>query len=529
MQQPTSGVALDEDAVLAEARERTNLADLGDEGFREPLRRLLASLDREARLHEAGRAAQRGRIVDSLATRLRLQELITRHPEILAERIASPLVVIGLPRTGTTLLQRLLASDPDANAVLWWECRSPTPWPGSAWREGDDPRIADAHAQVRAILTARPELAAIHPWDPEGPDEEVLLLEHSFLSQVPESGANLPSYRAWLTDQDLTPAYDLLVRLLQALQWQKRQSGRLARHWVLKAPCHLAYLDQLFRVFPDARVVQTHRDPVRSLPSIASMYAALWRLASDAVDEHEIGRQCLERYAWALSRCLEARQRLPRERFLDVAYADVLSDPLAQVRRIQAFAGRPLTAAAETAMRRFLQEHAREKRPPHAYTLERFGYTAEAVAAAFADYRARFAASREAWAGGTSALPSATRARPRARVSRSRWHCARATCWRRPSAAGSPAPWRCWRTRATCSRMPPPWAWPSSRPGWRRAPRISAGPTGAPGPRSWPPWSRASRWWWSRCWWCARRSSASRSPRPWRGPPCWRSPPAACW
>jgi len=388
-------IALDERSLLAEARARSGLADFGDDGFRVPLRKLLDSLEREADLHPAGRAAQRARIVDSLITRLRLQDLVTRHPEILAERIEDPLVVIGLPRTGTTLLQRLLASDPTVNAVLWWECRSPAPWPGSDWRTGVDPRIADAHAQVRAILAARPELASIHPWDPEGPDEEVLLLEHSFLSQVPESGANLPGYRAWLTDQDLAPAYDLLLRLLQLLQWQKRESGRLERGWVLKSPCHLASLDELFRILPDARVVQTHRDPVRSLPSIASMYASLWRLATDRVDEPEIGRQCLERFAGSLSRCLEARERLPQERFFDVAYTELVSDPLAPLRRIYEFAGRPLTPAVEAAMRRFVAEHPRESRPAHRYTLERFGYTAQRVADAFADYRARFVPARE--------------------------------------------------------------------------------------------------------------------------------------
>ena len=392
--------------MLAEASERAGLSDFGDEDFREPLRRLLSSLDLEAKLNPGGRIAQRARIVDSLVTRLRVQDSVARHLEILAERIEAPIVVIGLPRTGTTLLQRLLASDPEANAVLWWECRSPAPWPGSPWRDGIDPRIANAHQQVRAILAAQPELASIHPWDPEGPDEEVLLLEHSFLSQVPESGANLPSYRAWLTDQDLAPAYDYLVRLLQFLQWQKRESGRLRAGWVLKSPCHLAYLDQLFRVFPDAHVVQTHRDPVRTLPSIASMYSSLWRLATDQVDEREVGRQCRERYAWALGRCLAVRRRLPRDRFLDVAYADVVSDPLAQVRRIYEFAERSFTPAAEAALEDFSRDHPREQRPPHAYTLQRFGYTAEGIAADFADYRARFGSAREVWGTRSAALTS---------------------------------------------------------------------------------------------------------------------------
>ncbi len=383
-------IGLDADSILAEARRKAGLDDFGDEAFRVPLRKLLESLDREANLNEVGRATQRARIVDSLVTRLSAEAYFRAHKEILEEPIEAPFFVVGLPRSGTTLLHRLIAIDSGLSAVLWWECRHPAPWPDSDWRDGDDPRIADAHEQVRRILEARPELASIHPWDPEGPDEEILLLEHTFLSHVPESGANLPSYRAWLTDQDLTHAYRYLKRLLQFLQWQKRASGRAGERFVLKAPFHLGYLDVLFTVFPDAQVIQTHRDPLETIPSIASMYAALWRLATDEPDEQEIGRQCLERYAWSLERCLEARDRLPAERFLDLAYRDVVADPIGEVRRIYAFLGRKFAPETEAAMRRHTLENPREKRAPHAYTLERFGYTREQVAGAFAADRERF-------------------------------------------------------------------------------------------------------------------------------------------
>lgn len=384
---------LDEASVLAEARRRAGRDDFGDEGFREPLRVLLDALDREAGLHPGGRAAQRARIVESLVTRLRVQDHLERHPEILDEELGAPVVVVGLARTGTTMLQRLLASDPDACALLWWEARSPAPFPGSRWRERD-PRVADARRQVRQILEAVPELAAIHPWDPEGPDEEILLLEHTFLSLVPESGANLPGYRAWLTHQDLAPGYAYLKRLLQFLQWQKRESGRGAGRWVLKSPCHLAYLERLFETFPGARVIQTHRDPLETIPSVASLYSALWRLASDRVDEREVGRQCMERWSWALERCLRARDAMPGERFFDVWYREVGADPMAAVRRIYAFLGRALTRDAESAMRRWTREHARERRAAHEYTLERFGLTRDTVERAFAEYRERFIVGR---------------------------------------------------------------------------------------------------------------------------------------
>jgi hypothetical protein len=267
--------------------------------------------------------------------------------------------------------------------------RFPGPFPDWDAR-GPDPRIAAAREQVAWILAHQPVLAAIHPWDAEGPDEEILLMEHSFLSHVPESGANLPSYRAWLDRQDLRPAYTFLRRLLRFLQWQKRRRGETAERWVLKTPMHLGFLELLFETFPGARVIQTHRDPLETIPSVASMYLALWGLATEKPDPLEVGRQCLERYAGALRRCLAARERLPADRFVDVSYREVARDPLASVRRVYDAVGRALSPGAAAAMAAWVAANPREHRPPHEYTLESFGYTREAIEREFAAYRARF-------------------------------------------------------------------------------------------------------------------------------------------
>jgi hypothetical protein len=322
-----------------------------------------------------------------------LEQHEARHPEIAREEIGAPLVIVGLARTGTTMLHRLLAADPGLYAARWWEVRFPAPPPGWDSRGASpapDPRIAEARAQVAWILEHQPVLAAIHPWDAEGPDEEIMLMEHSFLSHVPESGANLPSYRAWLDAQDLRPAYALLRRLLRFLQWQKRRRGEAAERWVLKTPMHLGYLDLLFETFPGAHVIQTHRDPLETIPSVASMYLALWGLATEKPDPREVGRQCLERYAGALRRCLAVRDRLPAERFVDVDYRAVARDPVAEVRRIYAAVSRTLTPEAEAAMRAWVEKNPREHRPPHEYAMETFGYTRDALLREFAGYRARF-------------------------------------------------------------------------------------------------------------------------------------------
>lgn len=382
-------MGLELDAILAEASERAGCARFDDESFLEPLRRLLDSLDREAGLHAEGRATQHARIVESLVMRHVLEQHEASHPEIRAEEIGAPLVIVGLARTGTTMLHRLLSSDPGLHAARWWEVRFPAPFPGWDW-EGADPRIAAAHEQVDWILANQPVLAAIHPWDAEGPDEEIMLMEHAFLSHVPESGANLPSYRAWLDRQDVRPAYALLRRLLQFLQWQKRRRGETAERWVLKTPMHLGFLDLLLETFPGACMIQTHRDPLETIPSVASMYYALWGLATEKPDALEVGRQCLERYAGALRRCLAARDRLPADTCVDVSYRDVARDPIGVVRSIYDAVGHPLTPAAEAAMRAWVEANPREHRPPHEYTMETFGLTREAIEREFAEYRARF-------------------------------------------------------------------------------------------------------------------------------------------
>jgi sulfotransferase family protein len=368
--------SLDERSILTEAREKAALDDFGDPSFREPLRVLLAALDSEAGLLDFGRAVQRSRIVDLLVNRLRAEEQFRLHPEILAEEIRAPIVIVGLPRTGTTLLHRTLAQDPRLYSACWYECRYPAPFPGGQLGAAD-PRIAQAKAEVQAMLDGSPALAAIHPLDAMAADEEILLLEHSFLSTVPESAANVPSYGRWLDAHDQTPAYRYLRRLLQLLQWQKRQQGQHAERWVLKTPHHLGLADVLLEVFPGALVVQTHRDPLESIPSLASMITALWGLVAEHVDPKVVAQLWSAKMAAALRRCLEVRDRHP-DRFVDVWFLDAVRDPVSQARRIYEVAGLAFTADVEQRMRAFMATNP----------------SAEGIARDFESYRKRFILSR---------------------------------------------------------------------------------------------------------------------------------------
>jgi hypothetical protein len=388
-----SQISLDPESILAEAREKSGLTNFGDESFREPMTRLLRGLDGEARLNEIGRATQRQRTVDILITRARVEEAYRKNPEIEREEIGAPLVICGLPRTGTTMLHRVVAEDPGFDSAKWYECRFPAPFDG--WRpDAPDARITAAEAEVKMTLELAPELMAIHPFDHLSPDEEIMLLEQSFMSRTAEAYCMLPEFGAWLEAHDQRAAYHYLLRLLKFLQWQHRQQNRTRPRWVLKAPHHMGFLPQLFEFFPEARVVQTHRDPLQSIPSICSMSLYLYRMGSDHVDPHFIGRHWSRGWALYLDRTLAYRAKQHDDRFIDIWYLDSVRDPLRVVQRIYDFLGRELTPVAAEKMRRWSEENAREKRASHAYTLEQFGLSEESIARDFRNYRERYILSR---------------------------------------------------------------------------------------------------------------------------------------
>jgi hypothetical protein len=270
---------------------------------------LLAALA-AAPLNAIGTAVMRTSIRRSLTQRLVSQHWFERRPEIALERIEKPVVVVGMMRSGTTLIQRLLARDPRFYCALGWEIGEPAPRLQTDW-SSPDPRIADGLARARQMRDFAPELYAIHPTDALEPDEEIVFLADAFLSHVPEASCDVPDYRAWIDAQDFTPAYRYLERMLQLLQWQKRQRGEQRHRWVLKTPAHLGYLDTLLSVFPDAHLVHTHRSPLETIPSGASLNLTLWRMCADDVDPTEVGRQWLRRMAWATRRALTVRDHLP--------------------------------------------------------------------------------------------------------------------------------------------------------------------------------------------------------------------------
>jgi hypothetical protein len=381
--------AFDEQRLLSSARGVDGLDDFGTEPFIEPLRVLLDSLH-SAPLNDLGVMIMRGTLLRSLSQRLRAEHWWRTHPEILTEPIDGPIVVVGMMRSGTTLLQRVLATDPRFTCAFGWEVGEPAPRLG--WNPAeDDPRIPTAEAREEQTRTFAAELFAIHPTYVHEAEEEIVFLADAFLSHIPEASCNVPRYRAWLDAQDLAPAYRWLRRMLQLLQWQKRQRGEPQRPFVLKTPAHLGYLDTLLAEFPDAQLVHTHRDPVEVIPSGASLNTTLWRTHCDDVDPHEVGRQWLERMGWSCDRALEARDHIPTGQVTDVNFTDAVADPIKTAGRVLGAIDLELTEEALTAMEAWIErDRRRDPLPTHRYNAFDFGLSEHQIRERFADYTDRF-------------------------------------------------------------------------------------------------------------------------------------------
>ena len=376
----------DEQQMLDAARRATRLEDFGDESFREPLRMLLRCLERESHLTPLGCVVARRDTVDLLANRLRLQEDRKRNPSIGAEPIERPLFIVGLPRTGSTLLHHLLAQDPGSRVAQAWEVMYPSP-PPRRERYETDPRIARAARQLRWFDALAPDFRTIHPVGAQLALECIAFMSPSFLCWRFNTTYRVPTYQEWLEGQDLLPAYQFHREFLQQLQWRAP-----ARRWVLKAPSHMLAFDALLRTYPDAQIVQTHRDPLTVLASVGSLTAVLHAAFSNQLDLAEIGREVSRRWTHGLERALDFRRsgRVAADRFVDVHYHDLVRDPLGVARRIYAHFGIPLTEIAETRMRRFLANNPKDKHGPHRYSLGTFALDADDLTRRFKTYREHF-------------------------------------------------------------------------------------------------------------------------------------------
>jgi len=372
--------------LMAAATAETGLEDYGDREFVEGLTVLADSLRTEARLNRMGHMMLSGDVVRMLANRLRFQRELKRHPEILDERIEAPIIVVGLPRTGTSKLQRMMSADPGVQRLDVWKLLNPAPLPGE--RPGDPrPRIEFATVVERILSTQFPDYMARHPTEALEPDEELLLMEMSFECVVTSLRVRTPSFREFVLSRDQGPTYRYMRRMLQFLQWQDRSR---TGPWIMKSPVHLGNLAMLLEVFPDATIVHCHRDPAVVVPSFASLLEAGRRMGSDHIDLHEIGADMLGLLSRDMRRNLADRKAIGEERILDVQYREIRDDARSVIARVYEKAGRELTPSAVAAFAEYEARRPEGHFGKHEYTAERFGLTADRIAAEFADYHDRF-------------------------------------------------------------------------------------------------------------------------------------------
>jgi hypothetical protein len=367
------------DALELAAAESAGLDDFGDPSYRDGLTVLVGSLTDEAQLTELGTLALEAQLVGNLRNRLRVVDWRRGHPEVAAEAVTAPLFVIGLPRTGTTLLSALLACDPRRRALRRWESGDPVPPPETA-TFATDPRIEETRAAGEMLDALNPGFKAIHYEPAEGPTECVTLLGQHFTSLLWETVANVPAYGAWLLADDQHAAYGYHHDVLQLLQ--SRAPGR----WSLKSPHHGLALDALLARYPDARIVVTHRDPVPVIASLCSLVRSLSGTFTDADHTEYIATHWVDVADTIVRRTAATRRARPDVPFLDVAYDHLVSTPMDVVRAIYAFDETELTPEVEHAMRAYLDENAQGKFGRHAYALDEFGLRPDTIRERFATY-----------------------------------------------------------------------------------------------------------------------------------------------
>ena len=368
------GRPFDSTELRREAIKQTRLADFGDASYREGFDRLLASLNEEAELTPLGRLIAREEILTALTNRLRLVAHHQRHPEIGAAPIASPIIIIGMGRSGTTILHELLALDPNNRTPATWEVDMPFPPPEAATYRSD-PRIAVVQSRLDRTDRIIPDFKKIHRMGAELPQECVRWTTGEFASLIFGTTYDVPSYCHWLLyEADLTSAYDYHRRFLQLLQWKCP-----AERWVLKSPGHLWSLEQMLASYPDARLIQTHRDPLKTTASLASLITNLRAMASNKVDPVAIGNQWARWNAMALNESVRIRQLglIRSNQIIDIGFHEFLENPLAQIESIYDFFGLELAASTRQTMQGYLNDNPSGKHGAHQYTLSDFGLDVE--------------------------------------------------------------------------------------------------------------------------------------------------------
>lgn len=376
--------SLERDVIMAAAEKATGLTDWGPDTFRPGLDALLGALNDEARLNQIGRLAARSTVQGRMEDRLRVWDWRKGHPDVAEQRIERPIFVLGLPRTGTTALYGALATHPDLRSPASWETNFPIP-PASEDTLGSDPRIEEMRKTYAGLRRIAPEAEKLHHMSEHLPQECIAIHTMEFSSLELVVTYPIPSYFAWLKEHGIRNSY-----AWQRIMLQHMQSGFARKHWLLKSPAHLMWLDELLDEFPDALIVQTHRDPAKVLGSVSSLYVTLDNAVSDHGNPYAVGREQFAEWAWGLNHAMKVRESIPDERVIDVQFSDIVNDPMRVVGSIYDKFGLRNDDDVLGRAQAYLDENSRDKHGLHSYSLEDFGLARSEVDDAFAHYRERF-------------------------------------------------------------------------------------------------------------------------------------------
>jgi hypothetical protein len=376
------------DDVLELARERTGLTEIESDAWRPGPNVLLGELNTSQVIAPHGRDYLVEQIVSALSNRLRVNDYVQQHPEVLEETIERPLVTLGMPRTGTTVISYLLDKDPARRSLLNWEPVHPVP-PATTETLRTDPRcLALLEQQKQIVAYAKEAKMPLPHWeDADGPTEDAFLHAQDFKGLSWDSFLPTSRYADWLIDEaDMTSAYEYQKLVLQILQ------STAPGVWNLKMPSHSVHIEALLKVFPDVRMVWAHRDPYKATGSLCNLWVLPKRITmnEDDIDRESMGRNALKQMKAHVERPLRARERIGDERFFHMYYSEMMRDPMGVMRSLYAWVGDELTPGVEASMQHWLAEHPQDLFALNSYTLDQYGLTVDMLKPVFAEYLSTF-------------------------------------------------------------------------------------------------------------------------------------------
>ena len=376
--------ALTADDIFKLAAQRTGVSEIDSDSWREGLTLMLDELNNSPAFTPFGRERVLGDATDALGRRIQVHNYIQAHPEVLDEPVERPLFVLGMPRTGTTVISYLLDQDPARRSLLHWQCVDPIP-PASTETLRTDPRCLALLEEQRKIveMVKQAKMPLPHWEDADGPTEDMFIHNQDFKGLSWDSFLPTDRYARWLFDEtDMSSTYEYQKRYLQVLQ------SKAPGTWSLKMPSHSVHIEALLRVFPDARLIWAHRDPYKATGSLCN----LWRLPQSLVmntellDQTEMGRAAMWQMSHHVDRPLRARDRIGDDRFFHMYYHEMMRDPMDVMRRIYKWADEPLTAETEARMRNWLVEHPQDLFALNTYSLDQYGLSVDQLRPVFAEY-----------------------------------------------------------------------------------------------------------------------------------------------